>query len=84
MTVSTNFLTSPGREEAVLFTKTYCRVLTPGLAALDVDLSTDLAQRSPSQLLGDGSTVAWTNSWRDSCVQLELSLLDRFVNLELT
>ena len=40
-------LTSLGRRLAVLFTKTYCRVLTPGLAALDVDLSTDLAQRSP-------------------------------------
>jgi hypothetical protein len=40
-------LTPVGRQVAVFFTKTYCRVLTPGLAALDVDLSTDLAQRSP-------------------------------------
>lgn len=40
-------LTSTGRRVAVLFTKAYHRVLTPGLAVLDPSLPPDIAQRSP-------------------------------------
>ena len=40
-------LTDRGRCVAVLFTKTYGRVLAPGLAAFDPRLPADLAQRSP-------------------------------------
>lgn len=40
-------LTSLGRRVAVLFTKTYGRVLTPGLALLDPALPEHLSQRSP-------------------------------------
>jgi predicted MarR family transcription regulator len=39
-------LTPLGRRVAVLFTKTYGRVLAPGLAELDPRLPTDLARRS--------------------------------------
>lgn len=40
-------LTQKGRRVAVLFTKTYGRVLAPGLAYLDPDLPEDVARRSP-------------------------------------
>ncbi len=40
-------LTPLGRRVAVLFTKTYSRVLAPGLAALDPALPDDVARRSP-------------------------------------
>ncbi len=40
-------LTSLGRRVAVLFTKTYSRVLTPGLSVLDPKLPEDIAARSP-------------------------------------
>jgi hypothetical protein len=40
-------LTSLGRRVAVLFTKTYGRVLAPGLSALDLRLPEDLVARSP-------------------------------------
>jgi hypothetical protein len=40
-------LTALGRRVAVLFTKTYNRVLAPGLAALDPRLPPELARRSP-------------------------------------
>lgn len=40
-------LTPLGRTVAVLFTKTYGRVLTPGLTLLDLSLPSDIAQRSP-------------------------------------
>ena len=40
-------LTERGRRIAVLFTKTYTRVLAPGLAAFDPKLPADLARRSP-------------------------------------
>ena len=40
-------LTSLGRRVAVLFTKTYGRVLAPGLSALDPRLPEDVASRSP-------------------------------------
>ena len=40
-------LTSLGRRVAVLFTKTYGRVLAPGLAALDPRLPAELVRRSP-------------------------------------
>jgi len=40
-------LTPLGRRVAVLFTKTYGRVLAPGLAALDPHLPAQLARRSP-------------------------------------
>jgi hypothetical protein len=40
-------VTDLGRRVAVLFTKTYGRVLTPGLIALDPRLPQDLAARSP-------------------------------------
>lgn len=54
----------PGRAVAVLFTKTYGRVLGPGLAALDPCLPADLAQRSPLGL-----------AWKDLTKQL-----DRFID----
>jgi hypothetical protein len=40
-------LTTHGRAIAVLFTKTYGRVLTPGLTGLSPGLPSDLARRSP-------------------------------------
>jgi len=40
-------LTPVGRQVAVLFTKTYGRILGPGMAALDPALPDDLAKRSP-------------------------------------
>lgn len=40
-------LTPLGRRVAVLFTKTYGRVLAPGLTALDPRLPSDVTQRSP-------------------------------------
>jgi hypothetical protein len=40
-------LTPLGRSVAVLFTKTYCRVLTPGLTALDVTLPAEIIRRTP-------------------------------------
>jgi hypothetical protein len=40
-------LTPLGRRVAVLFTKTYARVLAPGLTALDPQLPTELSARSP-------------------------------------
>jgi len=40
-------LTPVGRRVAVLFTKTYGRILAPGMAALDPALPGDLAKRSP-------------------------------------
>jgi len=40
-------LTQQGRAVAVLFTKTYARVLTPGLALLDPQLPPELRARSP-------------------------------------
>ncbi len=40
-------LTPLGRRVAVLFTKTYGRVLAPGLAALDPRLPDELSRRSP-------------------------------------
>ena len=43
-------LTPLGRRVAVLFIKTYGRVLTPGLIALDPALPTELASRSPLAL----------------------------------
>jgi hypothetical protein len=43
-------LTDHGRRCAVLFTKTYGRILGPGLAALDPALPDDLAKRSPLAL----------------------------------
>jgi len=45
-------LTSLGRRVAVLFTKTYGRVLAPGLSALDPRLPEDVAARS-------GLATAW-------------------------
>lgn len=43
-------LTPLGRRVAVLFVKTYGRVLIPGLIALDPDLPADLTARSPLSL----------------------------------
>jgi len=40
-------LTPVGRRVAVLFTKTYGRVLAPGLALLDPALPEDISRRSP-------------------------------------
>ena len=40
-------LTNVGRRVAVLFTKTYGRVLTPGLSALDPKLPDEIVTRSP-------------------------------------
>ena len=47
-------LTPAGRAVAVLFTKTYGRILSPGLALLDPQLPDGLARRSPLAL-------AWKN-----------------------
>jgi len=47
-------LTDPGRRVAVLFTKTYGRVLAPGLTAFDLALPQDLARRTPL-------AIAWRN-----------------------
>ena len=57
-------LTPPGRAVAVLFTKTYGRVLAPGLASLDPQLPGDLARRSPLAL-----------AWKDLTKEL-----DRFID----
>jgi hypothetical protein len=51
-------LTPLGRRVAVLFTKTYGRVLAPGLAALDPHLPAQLARRSPL-------AIAWRQFDRD-------------------
>ena len=53
-------LTERGRRVAVLFTKTYTRVLAPGLAAFDPGLPGDLAKRS-----------ALATSWRALNRELE-------------
>jgi hypothetical protein len=51
-------LTERGRRVAVLFTKTYGPVLTPGLVALDPALPNALARRSPL-------ATAWRNLTRE-------------------
>jgi hypothetical protein len=63
-------LTPLGRRVAVLFTKTYGRVLTPGLATLDPRLPAELSRRTPlasawrhldhslDQFINDGLTAA--------------------------
>ncbi|HEX6527269.1 MAG TPA: hypothetical protein VF070_45760 [Streptosporangiaceae bacterium] len=56
-------ITGSGRAVAVLFTKTYGRILGPGLAALDPRLPGDLASRSPL-------AAAWRNLVRE---------LDRYI-----
>jgi hypothetical protein len=56
--------TPPGRAVAVLFTKTYGRVLAPGLASLDPQLPADLARRSPLAI-----------AWKDLTTEL-----DRFID----
>ena len=60
-------LTNLGRRVAVLFTKTYGRVLAPGLSALDPHLPEELAARSPL-------TQAWRTFERtlDHYIQLQL------------
>jgi hypothetical protein len=40
-------LTTVGRAVAVLFTKSYARVLTPGLAILNPRLGEDIRRRTP-------------------------------------
>lgn len=57
-------LTPDGRRVAVLFTKTYGRVLTPGLAACDLAVPDEIAQRDPL-------AVAWRRLDRE---------LDRFID----
>jgi len=57
-------LTDRGRRVAVLFTKTYGRVLAPGLVAFDLAIPQDLAKRSPL-------ATAWRNLNRE---------LDRHIN----
>jgi hypothetical protein len=61
-------LTPLGRRVAVLFTKTYGRVLAPGLTALDPQLPAELAARSPL-----------ARAWR--CLD---HTLDEFINDALT
>jgi hypothetical protein len=56
-------LTPSGRAVAVLFTKAYGRILGPGLAALDPQLPSDQARRSPLAL-----------AWKDLSKEL-----DRFI-----
>ena len=60
-------LTPNGRQVAVLFTKAYGRVLTPGLAACDLAVPDEIAQRSPL-------AVAWRRLDRE---------LDHFVDRQL-
>jgi hypothetical protein len=60
-------LTDTGRAVAVLFTKTYGRILGPGLAALAPALPSDVAQRSPLAL-----------AWKDLSRELR-----RFIDLGL-
>jgi hypothetical protein len=55
-------LTARGRSVAELFTKTYGRVLGPGLVALNLSLPADLAKRSPWLPPGATSTAPWTPS----------------------
>ena len=55
-------LTPLGRRVMVLFTKTYGRVLAPGLAQLDPHLPPDLAHEAPSPPLGDASTTPSTTT----------------------
>ena len=55
-------LTPPGRRVAVLFTKTYGRVLAPGLVQLDPSLPAELAARSPLPLPGVASTTPSTTT----------------------
>jgi hypothetical protein len=61
-------LTSLGRRVAVLFTKTYGRVLAPGLSALDPRLPEDVGARSPL-------TMAWRTFERvlDDYIQAQLT-----------
>jgi len=61
-------LTSVGRGAAVLFTKTYGRVLTPGLALLDPALPEEIAYRSPL-------AIAWRNLDRALAAFAESSLV---------
>jgi hypothetical protein len=61
-------LTDLGRRAAVLFTKTYARVLAPGLTALDPRLPGDLAATSPV-------AIAWRHLDRT---------LDQFMESRLT
>lgn len=51
-------LTPLGREIAVFFTKTYSRVLTPGLALLDPAIPPEVAKRSPLALSWRGFDCA--------------------------
>lgn len=51
-------LTARGRQVGVLFTKTYGRVLAPGLIAFDPALPEDLTKRSPL-------ATAWRNLNRE-------------------
>ena len=60
-------LTSLGRRVAVLFTKTYGRVLAPGLTALDPRLPEDVGARSPL-------TLAWLSLERTLDHYLEAQL----------
>jgi len=55
-------LTDTGRRVTVLFTKTHGRVLTPGLAAMDLTVPDDIAARSPLAQAGDNFTVPSTTS----------------------
>ncbi len=61
-------LTSLGRRVAVLFTKTYGRVLAPGLSALDPRLPEDVGARRPL-------TLAWLSLERT---------LDHYIEAQLT
>lgn len=60
-------LTADGRRVAVLFTKAHGRVLTPSLAACDLALPAEIAQRSPLAL-------AWRRLGRE---------LDHFIDAQL-
>jgi hypothetical protein len=54
-------LTPAGRAIAVLFTKTYGRVLSPGLALLDPQLPAGIASRSPLALAWKNLTATLDN-----------------------
>ena len=70
-------LTPLGRRVAVLLTKTYGRVLAPGLAALDPRLPPELARRSPlaiawhqfdcalDDFINEALTTAYPSTWSD-------------------
>ena len=74
-------LTARGRRVAVLFTKTYGRVLAPGLTAFDPALPADLAKRSPLATAWRTSTAnsTTTSTTGSPPPELKLDLIKNYV-----